>query len=901
MSWLNRIRDWRRRRELRARLDEELAFHRDELIAEYKRRGYTDAEAERSARRDLGNDTRTREDHREQAGLPWVEEWLRDASLAVRNLTRRPGYAVSMIGLLAVGLAATLTVYVLTDAMLRRELPVARPGELHLVMTPEGNPAWFSRATVERLQEQVGADRVIAYGGDTNVTVQRGQSPAQSARGQLVVGDTWGALEITAAAGRLLTTGDDRIGEGAPVALANYTWAEREFGSAAAAVGQQVRINRQPVEVVGVLPRTFRSLNGVDRVDLFFPAALQPVLSIRGNSSQFASDDRPNDPDWNRENRVVWLETLVRVPTSEAPESVVPAMHAAYAPDRADLVAQLTSPAEREEVERRTWQVEPAPGGYYHQRNAFAATGRMLTALVVSLLILTCANLSGIMLVRTLARHREMGVRLALGAGRWRTCRLAMVEAWVCGVAGAILALILSAWVAPAAARLLAPGSDLPLQLWGWAPVSLLIGVAWLCGLGCALAPAWWLSRLQPLVALQGSLGTGALPQRLGRVLVAVQLAMAVMLVAVAFSLGHEISTVLAKDPGFERTSVLTARFNGRTAGFGDEDLPALYDRLKQTLREVPGVENVGISGTGILAGSRSRSTLFPRLGDQEVTPENYQHDSVDVDYFDTVGLRLVRGRGFTTEDTEDSPPVAVVSQAFAQRIWGTDDVLGERIGFGFEPDEEDMEIVGVVANARINQARDTGVEIFFTPVSQFAFNLRFLAVRVSRDPEAARRMISDALGAAEPGLVFGSWMSLGDRLESNLRGEIASSRLASIVGGVAWLLAACGVGGSLAHLVTLRQKELAVRAALGASPQRLMRGVLRDSLLLGVLGTMGGAALIIFVAYGAPALNWWNASPGWGVGAVAIVGGLIAALAGGWLPARRASRIDPQRMLKAD
>ncbi len=901
MSILNRLRDWGRRKALRARLDEELAFHRDELTKEFERRGHAPAEARQLARRELGNTTLVREAHRERAGLPWIEEWWRDAVLAVRNLRRRRGYAASMVGLLAVGLAATLTVFVLTDAMLRRELPVPRAAELHLVTGMDGDPAWFSRASVDRLIDQLPAGSVVAYGGDTNVTLQRGDAPAKNVRGQLVMGKAWGALEITPAAGRLLTANDDRIGEGARVVLANHAWAVREYGSAAAAIGQELRLNRQTVEIVGVLPPEFRSLDGVSRVDLFMPTALQPVLAIRGNASEFGGDDRPNDPDWNRENRVVWLELLVRVPEGTAPESIVGALHEAYAPDRADLVSQLTSPAEREQVQRRTWTMVAAPGGYSYQRDAFAATSRMLTGLVASLLILTCANLSGIMLVRTLARHREMGVRLSLGSGRWRTCRLTVIEALVCGLGGAALAVLLAHGVLPPAARLLLPGTDLSLEIWRGGPLAVLGGVTLLCGVGCALVPAWWLSRLEPLVALQGAMGTGRLPQRLGRLLVAVQLALAIMLVAVATSLGHEISEVLSADPGYERSSVLTARFNARSAGYTDEQLPALYARLDRTLREVPGVADVGFSATGILAGSRSSSALFPRLEGQEVVPEHTQHDSVDADYFRTVGLRLERGRTFTEEDTEDSPRVAIVSQSLARRIWGHTDVVGERIGFDYEPGEEDMEIVGVVVDARINHARSDGVEMFFTPVTQFPFNLRYIAVRVERDPQAARRLISNALGAEEPSLVFGSWLTLGERLESNMRGEIAWSRLASIIAGLALLLAVCGVGGSLAHLVALRQKELALRMALGATPETLLRGVLWDGLRLGLLGALGGAALIGLAVAGVPLISWWDVDLSLGLALVAMGSGVLAALIGGWLPARKAARVDPQQMLKAD
>ncbi|WP_221029463.1 ABC transporter permease [Actomonas aquatica] len=900
-EWLNRLADWKRRKALRARLDEELNFHLDRLTEDFERRGFAPEEARRRARRELGNTTLVQEAHRERAGLPWIEEWARDAVLAVRNLRRRPGYAASMVGMLGVGLAATLTVFVLTDAMLRQSLPVPRPAELHLVTTPDGQPAWFSRATIERLQSEWSEGTVVAYAGDTTVTVQRGDAPARSARGQLVMGSALSGLELQAAAGRLLTPMDDRIGAGAPVAVANHAWAVNEFGSAAGAVGQEISVNRQTVQIVGVLPAAFRGFDGVSRTDLFMPTALQPLLGIDGNANEFSSDDRPNDPDRNRENRVRWLEVLLRVPAGVPAERVTPAVEAAAAPDIQDLISQMSSPAERETLERSTWRAVAAPAGFSYYRSAFTNTGRMLTALVVSLLVLTCANLSGLMLVRTLARHREMGVRLSLGAGRWRTCRLTVVEALVCGLGGALLALLLVQWTLPGAARLLAPGTDLALSLWGSAPIGVLVGVATACGVACALVPAWWLSRLQPLVALQGAMGTGRLPQRLGRVLVAVQLAVAVLLVAVAFSLGREIADVLAQDPGYDREVTLTARFDPRTAGYEYEDLEPLYARLKQAAEAVPGVERIGFSATGILSHSRSASTIYPRGEGLEALAGNYQNEVIDVDFASAVGLRLERGRWFAETDSAEAPPVALVSQSFARKMWGTTEVLGKRMGFGYEPEDSDLEVVGVVSDARINRVKEDGVEIFYVARSQFPAGMGYVAVRTQRDPAAVRARLKDAFGSVEPGLVFGSWQTLGERMESDLRSDIASSRLAGIVAGLALILAMCGVGGSLAHLVTLRQKELALRMALGATPQTLLRDVLFDGLRLGVLGALGGAALIGALAWGLSLITWWNATPSFSVAVGAAVCGLLAALLGGWLPARRASRVDPQRMLKAD
>jgi len=900
-AWMRRLLDWRRRSELRERLDEELAFHLEELEAQYLREGYTRREAKLRARRELGNVTLVREAHREQAGLPWLEEWWRDVGLAVRNLLRRPGYSLTVVGLLAIGLAAALSVYVLTDAMLRRTLSVPRPDELHLIANEEGGPWAFSRFTVDRLRAELPGGMVIAYGARTSVTIQREAEAAMSATGQLVSGDALSNLELRTVAGRLLTGGDDLIGEASQVAVVSEGWATREYGTAQAAVGQELLVNLVPIQIVGVVPGNFGGFDAVGQVDFYFPTALQLRLGVQGNASIYASGDRPNDPDWNREMRVRWLQVLVRVPPRMDAGSIVPVLLEAEQPVRDDMLSLLQSPTEREKIMRRTFQVSPAPGGFSHQRNAFSSTGTLLISLVASLLILTCANLSGIMLVRTLSRHREMGVRLSLGAGHWRTCRLAVVESLVCGGMGAAVGLLLTLWWVPALASLLVPGAEVRLEVLDGSPLVVMAITAIVCSLACALAPAWWISRLPPWSAGKTTVIGGGYPQRIGRGLVVMQLALAMLLVAASFSLGREIERVLEQDPGFSQTQVLTTRFDSSTAGYESEQLPALHQRLRDAVLGVPGVEQVGLSANGILAGSISSSGVFPRDEGLEDRAGHFQQDVVDMGYLNTVGLRLLKGRWFESTDTENSPPVAVVSEAFARALWGEADVLGRRFGYDYTANENDMTVVGIVADADINRARERATEIFFTSSNQVAAALGFLAVRVKGSADEVRPQLREALAGVEPGLVFSSWKSLGERRKDGLRREIASARLANVIAFFAILLATFGVGGTLAHLVTLRQRELAVRVALGAAPGRLMRGVLGEGLRLGIWGVSGGAILLGLVALGLPLFGWLNASPGWGVGIAASACGILAAVFGGWLPARRAARVDPQVILRAD
>jgi len=262
-------------------------------------------------------------------------------------------------------LAAALSVYVLTDAMLRRTLSVPRPDELHLIANEEGGPWAFSRFTVDRLRAELPGGMVIAYGARTSVTIQREAEAAMSATGQLVSGDALSNLELRTVAGRLLTGGDDLIGEASQVAVVSEGWATREYGTAQAAVGQELLVNLVPIQIVGVVPGNFGGFDAVGQVDFYFPTALQLRLGVQGNASIYASGDRPNDPDWNREMRVRWLQVLVRVPPRMDAGSIVPVLLEAEQPVRDDMLSLLQSPTEREKIMRRTFQVSPAPGMHF--------------------------------------------------------------------------------------------------------------------------------------------------------------------------------------------------------------------------------------------------------------------------------------------------------------------------------------------------------------------------------------------------------------------------------------------------------------------------------------------------------------------------------------------------------
>ncbi|HVU15973.1 MAG TPA: ABC transporter permease [Candidatus Didemnitutus sp.] len=896
---LARLRDSCRRRKIDRSFDDEMMFHLQELEDKHRAAGLSASEARTAAQRDFGNLVQVRENLRESAGFPLWDELVNDFRFALRGIARRRWLAVSVILILTLGLAAAATIYGLVDAVFLRPLPVAHPEELFAAVNSDADrPDRLSRGTVRRLEESLPGHLVAAYSGGSRGAVQIGSSAAAWAGLRLVNGNFFTMLGIDARVGRLLTGADDVTG--APlVAVASDPWARKMFGTAEVAVGREISINQTPVTIVGVLPPSFHDIVVGQATEVWLPTAAQPRLHVYGNSSESVGDDRPNDPDWNREERISWLQILIRI----RPEvtSVPAALERAWAVERDDLIKANDDTEEQTRLKHRSWLLAPSPGGRSRLRGTFRSTGWLLGTVAGIMLALVCTNVSGLLLVRSMSRHREIGVRLALGAGSVRVMRLGFIEALILSIVGGAAGWLLATWLLPAAAHLLLPGDTVAVTL-GVRSVVLMLAVALGCAVFSALAPALWVSRVEPLRALSGSRGLGRAPIRLGRILVVTQFAIAVALVALATALGAELQKVLAADPGFDPEHVVTAIFDPSSAGYETKAIPALLDRLEQTVTSVPQVQSVSFSLTGILAGSQWSSGVFVRDPQAVVHRSVVQHDAVLPGYFGVIGTPILLGREFTKDDRAGSMPVAIVNAAFAREYFGNRSPIGQSFGDDPKPSKDDRVIVGVVADSHPNGVRAPVPALYFAPVAQSNDVIpQFIAVRFHGPTEAMLGELRNVLARAEPGLVFTSWKTLQERMSDDLRGDRATSRLAAIFGACAIFLAGAGVAGSMGYLVILRQRELALRIAIGAEPAGLFRGVVADSIRLGIAGSLIGLVVIAVMPRIPAVKDALAVQPGLLSALVAAVTALVVAAIAGTIPGRRAARIDPIQILKAE
>ena len=898
-AFLRRLRDLFRRRAIARDFAEEMALHLAELEERLVQGGTSPAEARAAAAREFGNVVRAREDLRAQAGFPCVDEVAGDLKNAWRGIRRRPGFATVIVAILALGLGAAATMHGLLAAIFLRPLPVPRPQELYAVVNAEaGAPDRLGRGTVRRLEGLLPERSVAGYSSRLDCIVQIGSQAAARVAGRLVTGSSFATLGIAPALGRGIGPQDDVPGRPTHVVVVSLAWAGKCFGSPAAALGREIVVNRVPVTIVGIVPAAFRDVTVGRRTDLWFATALQPALRFDADYSEALGDDRPNDPDWNREERISWIQLLLRVPTDLA--AARRAVPQAWEAQREELMRTSADPVFHERLKLRSWRLIAAPGGPSEFRAGFHSTAWLLAGVVGVMLILVCTNVSGLLLVRSMSRHREIGVRLAIGAGSFRVARLCFFEAAILSGAGGLAGWLLAGWLRPAATRMLAPGLDLEVILGGQS-ILLMTGLALLAAVFSALAPALWISKTEPLQALSGNQFLGRAPVRLSRLLVVAQFALAVGLVAVAAALGGELQRALAADPGFERYGVVTATFDPASAGYAPKEVPALLDRLQTAARGLPGVQAVSFAACGILSGSQSSSGIQIRSVQARVARGSYQHDSIEPGYLRVAGIPLLAGRDFVAGDRA-GPPVVLVSAAFAREIFGNCDPIGQTFGFDAQPSKRDWTIVGVVADVHMNGVRDPAPPMFYLALGQgLDASAHFMAVRFEGAEAAVVPALRTALARGEPGLVFGNWRTFEQRMTDNLSGDFATAHLAAVFGACAILLAGAGVAASLGYLVVLRRRELALRMAIGASPARVLRSILGDSLHTCAWGGAVGLAAVWLVPMLPVVGSALHGRPGMLPALAAAAIALATAVVAAWFPARRAARIDPVLMLKLE
>jgi predicted permease len=886
---------WRSRQSRADELDREVRDHLDLEAEEREADGLASQDARYAALRAFGNTTRVREQVHDMWTLTTIDQVIQDLRYALRSGIRAPGFTLVAILSLTLGIGATTAVFSVLNAVALQPLPVRDPDSL-VILKPELRGKRF--ALFNPLFEEL-RNRTESLSGLFAVSDERflkaafdGEAP-EFVRGSLVSGNYFEVLGLAPAIGRLLTSADDEPSVSAcAVVLSHRFWSMHAAGSDV--LGRKVILRERVCSVVGVAPEGFRGHDPIYAPDMWAP--LRPLNDpklLASRQMAFFSGVmarlKPGVSTRQAEAELTTLYQQLQQPAQSSPHPGEPP----------------TNPAD--------FRIGLTPGAQGLD-NASQRLGQPLAlALAVTGIVLLIAslNVANLLLARGTARQAELATRSALGAGRARLVRMLAVEGALLAMAGGLTGLLLACSFTPALAQVISlpEGANLEIR-----PDLRVVGLA-----AVATAIAALLAGVLPALRLGGEhlntgmAGTGrATAQRSGqraiRTLVAAQLALSLLLLSSAGLLLRSMLNVMAVDPGFDRNHsvLMDVRDTQPAAQFGEVDAPeqkaqraALYRTLDERLNALPGVRAAGLSWLGLFGGSYVGLNLYDvnRPEDRRFTLVDY----ITPRYFEAVGMRLKRGRSFTDADREGSVRVGVVNEAFVRERLGGDEAIGRRFVMTYADDLRPFTIVGVVADAKYNDLREKKAEpMMWVPLAQVPLKLSSVSIRVQPGAEAAIvREAAAVLKTTSPHMMVRKTTTLSERVAQATARERMLLRLAAGFGGLAILLAAVGLYGTLAYAVTRRTREIGVRLALGAQRSSVMRLVIGDSLVVVGGAILAGIPLCVGAGYLLRGFLFGVAA----YDAAALAGSCVAlsvvSVLAAFAPAHRASSLNPTLALK--
>ncbi|MET0398767.1 MAG: ABC transporter permease [Longimicrobiaceae bacterium] len=797
-----------------------------------------------------------------------MQTLLQDLRFALRTLLRSPAFAGVAILTLALGIGAVATLFSVVDGVLLRPLPFREPDRLVSV-----SPALLRGEYVLARDRSRSFAELGGYQGGVGFGLSGGGEP-ERVTGAYASTNLFAALGAEPLLGRGFAAGEDQPGRGAVVVLGHGLW-RRRFGGDPAAVGRTVTLDGEPRTVVGVMPAEFRFPSA--ETELWVPVPLDPAPHAVG---------------------ALWgmggFQAVGRLAPGATPRQALAELGALARAMRAEN--PLWTPPEPYRADAAVVPLRDAVVGEVRP------TLLVLLAAVGFVLLIACANVANLLLARGLGRAREMALRSALGAGRGRLVRQLLTESLVLALAGGAAGLLLASWgLRWLVAALPADTPRLAEVALDGRVTALALGATLLTGVAAGLLPAWRVTRRELQGPLREGAGAGGGRRRLSGVLVAAEIGLAMVLVVGAGLLIRSVRALVAVDPGFRTERVVSARIDPPESLYGDPARQrAFYAEVLGRVQALPGVGAAGLTSQLPLGGEPSSwatavegvtldPNALPMFDRRAVTPE----------YLRTLGVRLVRGRAFTAADREDAPPVALVDEAAARRFWPAEDPVGKRIGHPWANDW--MTVVGVVAEVRSAGLAGEQNPAYYVPFAQKPGAGMTLVARTTSPPEALAGSLRAVVAGVDPRVPVSRVRAMDEWVAQSVARPRLTAVLLGAFAGLALLLGAVGVYGVVAYTVGERTREIGLRIALGAGVGDVVGMVLRQGALLaaagigaGLLASLAATRALAGLLYGVTATDPLT---------FAVVPAILAAAAllATWLPARRASRVDPMSALRGD
>jgi macrolide transport system ATP-binding/permease protein len=903
---------WQSRKD---RLEDEIQTHIDLETQENIEAGMSPEEARHAAMRKFGNVLLAKDKSRDIWGWRWLERLWQDVNFSLRMLRKSPGFTIVAVLTLALGIGANAAIFTLVHAVLMKNLPVADPktliriGDAGDCCVGQGRPhddafSLFPTAAWQLLKQNAPEFEELAAiqaGFEWRpVTVRRdGTNQAQSEMGEFVSGNYFRTFGLQPHLGRLLTDSDDVAGAPMMAVMSYQTW-QRDYAGDPNVVGSTFWVNTKPVTVVGVAPSGYFG----DRMsstppDFYLPIETMPVLATAP---------------YVHEPKTQWLYMVGRV----KPGTPLPALQTKLSALLRQYMVEnkiYYTGNQKLELAKAHVVLTPAGAGIQNMQEAYRSQLRMLMALSGLVLLIACANIANLLLVRGMARKAEMSVRTALGAARARIIRQLLTESIILSLVGGIAGLI----VAYAGTRMLLalafPGAqNVPIHASPSLPVlGFACGLSLLTGILFGVAPALMTAQADPADALRnGSRTTARSTSFLQHGLVIFQAALSLVLLVGAGLFSLSLYKLQTTDLKLESANRYIVHINPQAAGYKQTQVEALYRTMEERFHAIPGVEKVGISSyTPMEDNNIGQNIQVQGKPDPNV---NSSWIKVNTDYFDSVGTHVVMGRGISPQDTSTSKTVAVVNQEFVKQLFKPgENPIGHHFGSPGPESTGDFEIIGVVEDTVYSNIYDKHHVMFFVPLAQRPSSDKgpiendvimyagAIVIETSRPINNLEALTRQTLASINPNLTVVKFQTFDQQISDQFAHERMLAQLTVLFGALALLLATIGLYGVTAYTVARRTSEIGIRMALGAKRLRVIGMVMRGAMIQAALGLLIGIPTILLCARFVESQLYEIKGVDIGVLLVSILTLVLAASVAGLIPARRAASIDPVKALRTE